>query len=117
MGQFLKKHKLAKVAVVLAAILLSLLLAVLLFLRLWPAFGGRASREDKEDYAARAENYRDGKFYNDGDFQIMRETERKDDKVMSSKGVRPEGEIPTVTPEYGQPLSEEEIKAILGVTA
>ena len=110
MKHFLKQHKLVRAAVVLAAILLSLILAVLLFLRLWPAFGGRASREDKEDYAARAENYRDGKFYNDGDFQIMRETERKDDKVISSKGVKPEGEIPTVTPEYGQPLSEEEIR-------
>ncbi len=72
MKHFLKQHKLARAAVVLAAILLSLILAVLLFLRLWPAFGGRASREDKEDYAARAENYRDEKFYNDGDFQIMR---------------------------------------------
>ncbi len=106
----MKKHKLIRIAVVLAAVLLGLLLAVFLFLRLWPAFGGRASGKDKADYAVRAENYRDGKFYNDGDFQIMRETERKDDKVMSSKGVKPAGEIPTMTPECGQPLPQEEIR-------
>ena len=50
MKHFLKQHKLARAAVVLAAMLLSLILAILLFLRLWPAFGGRASRGDKEDY-------------------------------------------------------------------
>lgn len=29
-----------------------------------------ASAEDRKDYESRAENFRDGKFYNDGDFQI-----------------------------------------------
>lgn len=55
------------------------------------------------DYAARAENYRDGQFYNNGDFQIVWETDREDDKVMSSKGTWPEGELPTVKPEYELP--------------
>lgn len=110
MKTFLKKHKLARVLAVLLLVLFCLLAAVVLFLWFWPAFGGRASKEDREDYAARAENYRDGKFYNDGDFQIMRETEQTDDQVMSSKGIRPEGEIPTVMPAYELPLSEEEIR-------
>lgn len=71
-----KKHKWIKVVGILFVILLLLLLAALLFLKLWPAFGGRASAEDRKDYEARAENYRDGRFYNDGDFQIVRETEQ-----------------------------------------
>lgn len=45
--KFLKKSKLIKIVAVLAAVLLCLLLAVFLFLRLWPAFGGRASKEDE----------------------------------------------------------------------
>lgn len=68
MRHFLKNHKGIKAVVVLCGILLILLLAALLFLKLWPAFGGKASAEDRQDYENRAENYRDGKFYNDGDF-------------------------------------------------
>lgn len=106
----MKKYKLARVLAVSLLVLFCLLAAAVLFLRFWPAFGGRASKEDRENYAARAENYRDGKFYNDGDFQIMRETEQTDDQVMSSKGTRPEGGIPTVMPAYELSLPEEEIR-------
>ena len=62
MGKFIKNHKWIKAIIILLVILMILLLAVLLFLKLWPAFGGRASAEDQKDYEARAENYRDGKF-------------------------------------------------------
>lgn len=84
--------------------------AALLFLRFWPAFGGRSSKRDREDYAVRAKNYRDGLFYNDGDFAIMRETAQKDDRVMSSKGTRPKGELPTISPAYELPLAEKKIQ-------
>ncbi len=110
MKTFLKKHKLARALAVLLAAFLCMLAAAILFLRFWPAFGGRSSMRDREDYAVRAENYRDGLFYNDGDFAIMRETEQKDDGVMSSKGIRPEGELPTILPAYELPLAEEEIQ-------
>ena len=65
MGNLMKNHRWLKAIIILLVILLVLLLAVLLFLKLWPAFGGRVSAEDRKNYEDRAENYRDGKVYND----------------------------------------------------
>ncbi len=110
MWDFLKNHKWAKVVVVFLGVVLILLLAVVLFLKLWPAFGGRVSAEDRKDYESRAENYRDGKFYNDGDFQIVRETEQTDEHIMSTKGTTPEGELPVAEPSYDEELPEDEVQ-------
>lgn len=110
MKEFIKRHKWIKVVVILFVILFLLLLAVLMFLKSWPAFGGRASAEDRQDYEARAENYRDGRFYNDGDFQIVRETEQTDEHIMSSKGTEPEGELPVVESSYDEELPEDEVR-------
>lgn len=110
MTGFLKKHKWAKVGLIFLGIILILLLAVLCFLKLWPAFGGKASEEDRQDYENRAENYHDGKFYNDGDFQIVRNTEQTDEHVTSSKATKPEKELPVATPSYDKKLSEDEVR-------
>ena len=110
MRSFLKNHKWIKVLVMLVCILLILLVAALLFLKLWPAFGGRASAKDRQDYEDRAENYHDGKFYNDGDFQIVRETEQTDEHIISSKGIEPEGELPVTEPSFNEELLEEEVR-------
>lgn len=104
MGKFIKNHKWIKAIIILLVLLMILLLAALLFLKLWPAFGGRASAEDRKNYEARAENYRDGKFYNDGDFQIVRETERTDEYIMSPKETKPEGELPVAEPAFDEEL-------------
>ncbi len=110
MRNFLKSHKWIKVGVIFLSVVLTLLLLAFLFLKLWPAFGGRASLEDKKDYESRAENYRDGKFYNDGDFQIVRETGKTDEHIMSSKGTKPEKELPVKTPSYDGELPEDEVQ-------
>lgn len=110
MRQFLKNHKWLKRILILMIVLACLLTAAVLFLKLWPAFGGRASAEDRQDYARRAENYWDGKFYNDGDFEIVRKTDKKDEKICSAKGVMPEGELPVQTPSFGKAVSEDEIQ-------
>lgn len=110
MGNFMKKHRWLKAIIILFVILVVLLLAALLFLKLWPAFGGRASAEDRKNYEDRAENYRDGKFYNDGDFQIVRETEQTDEYIMSGKGTKPEGEIPVAEPAFDGELPEDEVR-------
>lgn len=110
MGKFMKNHRWVKAIMVLLVILMILLLAALLFLKLWPPFGGRASAEDRKNYEDRAENYRDGKFYNDGDFQIVRETEQTDEYIMSGKGTKPEGEIPVAEPAFDEELREDEVR-------
>lgn len=110
MGNFMKKHRWLKAIIILLVILVVLLLAALLFLKLWPAFGGRASAEDRKNYEERAENYHDGKFYNDGDFQIVRETEQTDEYIMSGKGTKPQGEIPVAEPAFDKELPEDEVR-------
>lgn len=110
MGKFMKNHRWVKAILVILVILMILLLAALLFLKLWPAFGGRASAEDRKNYEARAENYRDGKFYNDGDFQIVRETEQTDEYIMSGKGTKPEEEILVEEPAFDEELPEDEVR-------
>lgn len=110
MSKFFAKHRWLRVVIVVLSILLVLVLAILLFLRLWPAFGGRASAEDAQDYETRAENYQDGKFFNDGDFQIVREAKQSDEHIMSSKGKEPEEELPTVAPSFEEELSEDEVR-------
>lgn len=110
MKRLSRNHKLIKAALILFAVLICILLVVLLFLRLWPALGGRASKEDKQDYASRAENYKDGRFYNDGEFQIMRETEETDDKILSTKGTEPQTELPMKASSYYEELEEQEVR-------
>lgn len=110
MIDFIINHKWAKVGVIILGIILILLLAVRLFLRLWPAFGGRASKEDRQDYESRAENFHDGKFYNDGEFKLVRYTRQTDEHIMSSKATKPEKELPVATPSYDKKLSEDEVR-------
>ncbi len=110
MRNFMKKHRWLKAIIILLVILVILLLAALLFLKLWPAFGGRASAEDRKNYEDRAENYRDGKFYNDGDFQIIRETEKTDEYIMSGKGTKPKGEILMEEPAFDKELPKDEVR-------
>ncbi len=110
MKNFMKTHKWVKVGVIFLCVIFILLLVAVLFLKLCPAFGGKASAEDRKDYESRAENYRDGKFYNDGDFQIVRDTEQKDEHIMSSKGTKPEMELPVKIPSYDGELQEDEVR-------
>ena len=105
-----KRRKIIKIGIIFLGAIFLLLLGAFLFLKLWPAFGGRASEEDRRDYAERAENYRDGKFYNDGDFQIVRETDRTDENIVSTKGTIPEEKLPVKTPSFDQRLSDEEVR-------
>lgn len=108
--QVTKKHGIRRGILVLAGAVATILLAVFLFLRLWPAFGGRASKEDRLDYANRAANYRNGIFYNEEDFQIMRKTEGRSDEPASTKGRKPKEELPVGTPEFGRELPEDEVQ-------
>lgn len=70
-----KKRKALKCLYAFVSIVIAVLVIATLFLRLWPAFGTRASREKKEEYARRASNFHDGIFYNEEDFSVMRDVE------------------------------------------
>ena len=59
-----KKKKVLKYLLVFICIVTVILGAAALFLRLWPAFGARASQKKIGEYAKRASNFHDGIFYN-----------------------------------------------------
>jgi L-ascorbate metabolism protein UlaG (beta-lactamase superfamily) len=100
MKEFYKNHRWVRIMVRVIVILLIILAIVFLFLRLWPAFGGRASKEDKKDYANRAENFIDGKFVNAGDFSIMKNPKGKTNGTVSDKGGKPKEDLPTKKPTF-----------------
>lgn len=99
MKKFIAAHKMIRALLIIACILIAIMLILLLFLKTWPAFGGRASEADIEDYEKRADNYSDGVFHNTEPFQIMAEEMADDDNIMSHKGTEPEDIIPSGQPE------------------
>lgn len=89
-----------KILSVIASIIICIAIAAFLFIRLWKPMGGSASEEDRQNYASRAENYRDGLFYNDDEFDIMTVNSGVDDKVMSFKDTSPKSLLPVKEPVF-----------------
>ncbi len=107
MIRFLKIHKILQVLLVFICVLLVFFLAGLVFLKTWTAFGGSASMDDKEDYARRAQNFKDDKFTNEQPFKIMTDNSNKDNNILSIKGVKPKDVIPTGSPKFNNINSEQ----------
>ena len=74
-------------------VILILVLVFYLFLKCWYQFGGKATTEDKDDYFKRANNYINGKFYNENKFKIRNKRYKKN-IYFSKKGIVPIDEIP-----------------------
>ncbi len=113
MKGYLKTHRWARI---LLCILLGLLIfiilllsAALLFLNFYPPFGGSASKEKREEYALRAENYFDGAFHNTGTFTLMTETDDPYRGRTSGKGRTPSEKLPIATPAFLQNPSEDDL--------
>ncbi len=80
-------------------IFLLLLFFVFLFLRLWPSFGGHASKNQKEEYRNRASNYVNEKFQNEKDLSLMSNSS-KENHFVSTKGRKPMESLPTMKPNF-----------------
>lgn len=101
MLDFYKKNKMVRIILKIFLVLLVLLLVIFLFLKLWPAFGGTASKQDQADYTQRADNYKNGKFYNEDEFKLLQNVKKgTKDNVVSTKEDVPKSEIPTITPKF-----------------
>lgn len=104
-----KTHRLRKVLLIILASLLLIGIAVLLFLRLWPAFGGTADAEDRAEYERRAENYEDGKFIQPEEFSIWTDFEDPYAERTSGKGIVPEDSLPIETPQLLESPSPDDV--------
>ena len=105
MKRFFLKYRILKILVI--TILIVLLIAFL-FLKLWIPLGGKVSKEDKNDYSKRANNYKNGKFYNENDFQKIYGATSANN-FISKKGTIPTDEIPTMKPTFLSKPSVDEL--------
>lgn len=108
------KHRfsrvLARIAVTLVCVILSITLIAVIFITFWTPLGAKASKDRRENYAERADNYSDGAFHNTGDFSIM--SGGYSDAYASragSKGSVPQDTIGTVKPSFSTSLTNDEL--------
>lgn len=99
MKQYFLKHKTFKILLIILLILFIIISILFLFLKLWIPFGGMPSNSDKENYLKRASNYKNGKFYNDGNFKMLHNDSAKNNFVSTKDSV-PKDEIPIMSPTY-----------------
>ena len=109
MSKFL--HILAHIGIGIALFIVAVTLFAFIFLRAWKPFGGRASAEDRKDYAKRASNFDGKKFHNEKDFSVlsMKKNPAPDPMKISSHGPRPDFDFPTKSPDFS-PVSMEELR-------
>lgn len=98
-----KKSKAVKITAVVLIIFAAVAAAAVLFLTLYPAFGGRPSDSDKADYARRAENYSEGKFAYPAEWELEGVSQ---DKIVSEKDTVPQEPLPVCEPNF---ISDDEI--------
>lgn len=108
MRNFFRKHRVVRILARILAVIVILIGIVIIFLNCWPAFGGKASKEDKQEYAKRASNYVNGKFQNEGEFSVMTKKEGAVNQTVSEEGATPKEEVPTVQPSYIENPSEKD---------
>ena len=87
-----------KILIVITLIILIFAIIIILFTKLWLPFGETLSRKNEEIYINRANNYRNGKFYNENKLPII-DNEYYEHSFISSKTKIPINEIPTEKPD------------------
>lgn len=102
MKHFIRKHKVVTGMLVPAVICA----ALLLYLGLNPVFGGRASAADRADYAARAVNYKDGRFFYPEEYLL---SGIEEDIPLSSNGVAPAQPLPQAVPQIPRDPAEDRL--------
>ena len=107
MKELFFNYKIVRIIVISLLMIISLSLVIFLFFKLYPPFGGIPSYKDKEDYEKRSINYKDGKFQNENEFELMYNTD-EENKYISNKEIKPKDKIPIKKPMIiDKPLKEE----------
>ena len=93
MKELFFNYKIVRIIVISLLMIISLSLVIFLFFKLYPPFGGNPSYKDKEDYEKRASNYKNGKFQNENEFELMYNTD-EENKYISNKDTKPKDDNP-----------------------
>ena len=93
-----RKYRIMRILFWTLLVVLLLIVFVTLFIRIYPSFGGRPSKADREDYQKRAAGYFDGvRFRYPAEWEISGVAE---DVRASSKGTSPKEELPVEKPDF-----------------
>ena len=107
-----KKHRGVRVLLTVLIVILCIIAFALIFMRVYPEFGGRPSRSDRKDYSARAEGYYDVKHF-DYPSKWVLEGINSDNRV-SSKGTSPKSALPVMRPDFSKDTSDDVAVTWLG---
>ncbi len=98
MKGLLKKYKAVRILLWIIAVIAALVIFAFIFMRAFPAFGGRPSKADRADYAKRADGYFDGEhFIYPAKWELAGVSS---DNRVSQKGTVPTDELPIETPDF-----------------
>ena len=76
-----------------------------MILRFLPSLGAKPTKEEREDYKRRAENYKDGKFVNQGDFVLMQRASKDSRREsLSDEPSTPKRRIPVESVKFPEDL-------------
>lgn len=97
MKKHLRIHRGVRIMFWIIAVVIVMIVSAVVFMRVYPAFGGRPNKTDREDYAKRANGYFDGKhFYYPSEWEL---TGIEDDQRVSEKESSPKDKLPVETPD------------------
>jgi L-ascorbate metabolism protein UlaG (beta-lactamase superfamily) len=96
---------LRNIGIVFAILLFLLFVAAFLFLRFYKGVGKPPSKSMQAEYAERAENFRDGKFFN-----IETYTASPGRFKRSDNQTRPDDDLPVLKPDFFSPVEPDDVK-------
>lgn len=94
---------------VIFGIIFVVLSGAFIFIKLYKPFGASPNSEDKKDYSLRSKNYKDGSFYNDGDFSVMTDWSDPYADRTTGKDTKPIEELPSVMYSYQKPKYDDDV--------
>ena len=105
MRAFLKNHKVVKVLLWIVIVILAIVIFALIFMRVYPVFGGRPTSADREDYIKRADGYFDGKHFNyPSEWELAGVSA---DNRVSAKGTSPKDALPVEMPDFAKAAEDD----------
>ena len=87
-------NKLLKILLIIACIIVGIVIIAFIFIKIYKPFGSSPSKEDKKDYAKRSSIFKDGKFKNTGNFDVMGEWNDPYKDRSTKKGTTPKEDLP-----------------------
>ena len=108
MKKILKKSVAVKILVGIVTVVCLLVLLAELVLHFWAPLGGKTNKNDREDYAKRADNFKDGIFQNTKHFEMI---DRSNDQnvYFSEKDVIPKESLEAAVPDFPEKPEKEDL--------